>query len=159
MLYFDNIISILTIMNRKNWNNLPKKELIFPPPLWQNFCFYRPLSTGDDFIHGSGIMIYLVQFLATREAVALLANDPIMMGRSIWTFTHLEHQNLSKFEPCSSSNGCDIFLISFLANKDLVAPLANYPIMSGRSIQWFKHLKHQNLSTGDDFIHSSGIFF
>ena len=40
-----------------------------------------------------------------------------------------------------------------------MAPLANDPIMSGTSIQSFRHLKHQNLSTGDDFIHSSGIFF
>ena len=33
-----------------------------------------------------------------------------------------------------------------------MALLANDPIMSGRSIWLFKHLKHQNLSTGDDFI-------
>ena len=29
--------------------------------------------------------------------------------------------------------------------------------MSGTSIWSFRHLKHQNLSTGDDFIYSSGI--
>ena len=52
------------------------------------------LSTGDDFIHSSGI-IFLVPFLATREAVAPLANDPIMSGRSIWLFRHLERQNPS----------------------------------------------------------------
>ena len=40
-----------------------------------------------------------------------------------------------------------------------MAPLANDLIMSGTSIQSFRHLKHQNLSTGDDFIYSSGIFF
>ena len=40
-----------------------------------------------------------------------------------------------------------------------MAPLANDLIMSGTSIQLFRHLKHQNLSTGDDFIYSSGIFF
>ena len=40
-----------------------------------------------------------------------------------------------------------------------MAPLANDPIMSGTSIRSFRHLKHQNLSTGDDFIHSSGIIF
>ena len=28
------------------------------------------------------------------EAVAQLANDLIMLGRSIWSFRHLEHQNL-----------------------------------------------------------------
>ena len=37
--------------------------------------------------------------------------------------------------------------------------LANDPIMLGKLIQSFRHLKHQNLSTGDDFIYSSGIFF
>ena len=40
-----------------------------------------------------------------------------------------------------------------------MAPLANDPIMSGTSIRSFRHLKHQNLSTGDDFIYSSGIIF
>ena len=29
------------------------------------------------------------------EAVTPLANDPIMLGRSIWSFKHLEHQNQS----------------------------------------------------------------
>ena len=55
---------------------------------------HQNLSTGDDFIYSSGI-IFLVPFLATREAVALLANDPIMSGRSIRSFRHFEHQNLS----------------------------------------------------------------
>ena len=40
-----------------------------------------------------------------------------------------------------------------------MAPLANDPIMSGRSIWWFRHLKHQNLSTGDDCIQRSEIIF
>ena len=38
-------------------------------------------------------------------------------------------------------------------------PLANDLMMSGTLIWSFRHLKHQNLSTGDDFIYSSGIFF
>ena len=38
-------------------------------------------------------------------------------------------------------------------------PLANDLIMSGTSIRSFRHLKHPNLSTGDDFIYSSGIIF
>ena len=33
-------------------------------------------------------------------------------------------------------------------------PLSNDSTMSGRSIWLFRHLKHQNLSTGDGFIHS-----
>ena len=52
------------------------------------------MSTGDDFIDGSGI-ICLVPFLATEEALALLANVPIMLERSIWSFRHLECQNPS----------------------------------------------------------------
>ena len=51
---------------------------------------HQNLSTGDDFIHSSGI-IFLVPLLATMEAVAPLANDPIMSGRSIRLFRHLEH--------------------------------------------------------------------
>ena len=36
-------------------------------------------------------------------------------------------------------------------------PLANDPVMSGTLIRSFRHLKNQNLSTGDDFIKSSGM--
>ena len=83
-------------------------------------------STGDDFIHSSGI-IFLVALLATMEAVAPLVNDPIMLGRSIQSFRHLEHQN-------PSSNSRDNLLVSFLA----MAPLVNDPIMLGRSIWLFR---------------------
>ena len=38
---------------------------------------------------------FLVPFSATKEVLAPRANNPIMSGRSIWLFTHLEHQNLS----------------------------------------------------------------
>ena len=54
----------------------------------------RHVSTGDDFIYSSGI-IFLVPFLATREAVALLANDLIISATLIQLLRHLEHQNLS----------------------------------------------------------------
>ena len=54
----------------------------------------RHVSTGDDFIYSSGI-IFLVPFLATMEAVVLLANDLIMSGTSIRLFRHLEHKNPS----------------------------------------------------------------
>lgn len=37
--------------------------------------------------------IYLVHFLAIREAMALLTNNLIMLGRSIQSFRHLQHQN------------------------------------------------------------------
>ena len=53
----------------------------------------------------------------------------------------------------------DIFLVPFLATREAVAPLANDWIRSGTSIRSFRHHKHQNLSTGDDFIQSSGIIF
>ena len=48
-------------------------------------------------------------------------------------------------------------LVPSLATMEALAPLTNDSIMSGRLLQSFKHLKHQNLSTGDDSIHSSGI--
>ena len=40
-----------------------------------------------------------------------------------------------------------------------MAPLANNPVMLGTLMQLFRHLKHQNLSTGDDFIQISGMIF
>ena len=50
-----------------------------------------------------------------------------------------------------------IFLVPFLATRELVAPLQKDPIMSGILIGMFKHLKHQNLSTGDYLIHTREI--
>ena len=38
---------------------------------------------------------FLVPFLATKKALALLANDPITLARLIWLFRHFEFQNLS----------------------------------------------------------------
>ena len=35
----------------------------------------------------------LVSFLAIVEAMALLVNNLIILGRLIWSFRHLEHQN------------------------------------------------------------------
>jgi len=83
---------------------------------------------------------YYVGFLATREAVALLANDVIMPGTLLWSFRHLEHQN-------PSSNGWDNFLVPFLATREAVVLHANDLIMSGTSIRSFRHLEHQNLSS------------
>jgi len=51
----------------------------------------------------------------------------------------------------------EIFSVPFLATREAVAPLANDPIISSRLIQLFRHLKHQNLSTVEYFIYSSGI--
>ena len=43
--------------------------------------------------------------------------------------------------------------------REAVALLANDLIMSDTLIWSLIHLKHQNLSNGDDFIYSSGIIF
>merc|ERR1712074_486978 len=40
-------------------------------------------------------IVFLVPFFTTMEVVAPLENDPILMGRSIWSFRHLELQNPS----------------------------------------------------------------
>ena len=50
-------------------------------------------------------------------------------------------------------------LVQILATRELVASLANNLIMSGKLLQSFRHQKHQNLSTGDDFINSCGMIF
>ena len=66
----------------------------------------RHVSTGDDFIDSSGI-IFLVPFLATKEAVAPPENNLIMSGPSIRSFRHLEHQNPSIIsEDIGRKGGC-----------------------------------------------------
>ena len=50
------------------------------------------------------------------------------------------------------------FLVLILAPRELVVPLANKSIMSRRSIQLFRHLKHQNLFTDKNFMHIIGIY-
>ena len=66
------------------------KDLIMSGTSIQSFrqLKHQNLSTGDDFINGSGI-IFLIQFLATKEAFAPHTNVPIMSGRSIQSFRHL----------------------------------------------------------------------
>ena len=41
-------------------------------------------------------------------------------------------------------------LVTFLAIREAVLPLANYPIMLGRLIRSFRHLEHQNPSIISD---------
>ena len=74
----------------------PANEAIMLGTLIQLFRHlkHQNPSTGDDFIYISGI-IFLVPFLATKEAVPPLTNDPILWGRSIQLFRHLKNQNLS----------------------------------------------------------------
>jgi len=45
------------------------------------------------------------------------------------------------------------FLVPFFTTMEVVAPLENHPILSGRSIRSFRYLELQNPSTGYDFIH------
>ena len=40
-------------------------------------------------------MIFLVQFLTTRDAVVLLSNDPSISATLMRSFKQLEHQNPS----------------------------------------------------------------
>ena len=75
----------------------------------------------------------LVQILATKEALAPLANDPIMLGSLIQSYRHLKHQNLSTGDDFINGSGIS-FLVQVLATKEALAPLANYPIMSERLI-------------------------
>ena len=123
----------------------------------------------------------LVQIFTTRGVVAPPANNFIMLGNSIWSFRHLEHQNPSiisgdigraKSKFSIFTQGC---LVQIFTTRGVVEPPGNDPITSGTLI-WsfrhlelqnqfiighliavFKHLKHQNLLTGDDFISSSGL--
>ena len=66
---------------------------------WFNFVLWEIEGNnltkwGKDF----NIVIWTdgeVPFFTTMWVVELLANDPILLGRSIWLFWHLEHQNPS----------------------------------------------------------------
>ena len=83
---------------------------------------------------------YLVPILATFEALAPLANDPIMLGRSIWLFRPPKHKNLSTGDEFIHNSG--IFCISILATKETLASLENDLIMSGDQ---FCHLDTMNV--------------
>ena len=62
----------------KFWNCILNQNSHFLGGLfYETFWFEASLSTSDDFIDSSGI-IFLVPFLATKETLAPLANDPIM---------------------------------------------------------------------------------
>ena len=64
-----------------------------------------------------------------------------------------------KFGANLTSNGWYNFFVPFLCTRKAVVPLANDHFMLGTLIQLFRHLKHQNLSTSDDIIYSSGIIY
>ena len=85
-----------------------------------------------------------------------LANDLIMSGRSIGFLDTLNVKIHLLFRFYKLSKIWQS-LVPILATRALVVPLANDTIMSGRLRQSFRHLKHQNLSTGDDFFHNNSI--
>ena len=69
-----------------------------PIKLGRLIQFFRHLkhlkiSTDDNLIFSSGIIL-LVPFLATREVMVLLANDPIMWDRSKLSLRHFKNINL-----------------------------------------------------------------
>ena len=65
-------------------------------------------------------------------------------------------QCIPKMVPKGSQNGPKM-VPKWSQNGPKIVPKWPYndPIMSERSMRSFRHLKHQNLSTGDDFINSS----
>ena len=68
-------------------------------------------------------------------------------------FRHLKHQNLYTSNDLIYSSWL-ILLVPFLAIREAVVLLANDSIMSGTSIQLFRHLEHQNPSSNgwDKFL-------
>ena len=62
-----------------------------------------------------------------------LVNDPIILSSLIWSFRHLEHENLSTGVDFIHRSGI-IFLVLFLVTKEALVPQANDPIMLERSI-------------------------
>ena len=104
------------------------------------------------------------------EVAAPLKNYPILSGRSIRSFRHLELQNpsiISDFrhrdrmpakicrrvqEKCEK-----FFLVPFFTTMEVAAPLKNYPILSGRSTGSFRHLELQNPSIISDFINRQSL--
>ena len=113
------------------------------PVMSCNACF---LLYSDPRSLGHSIPLLLVSFMASREAVALVANDPIISGTFIQSFRQFENQN-------PSSNSWDNFSVTFLAIRVVVVPLENNPIISGTSIWLFTHLEHQKVFKGwDNFL-------
>ena len=89
--------------------------------------------------------------------MAPLASDPIMWGKSIQSLDTLNVKIRPLFQILLPEQDLASSLVPILATKGALAPLVNDPIMLGGSIRSYRHLKHQNLSTGDDFINGSGI--
>ena len=92
-----------------------------------------------------------VPILATRELVAPLANNTIILGRSIYLFRHLKYQNLSTGDDFIHNNGM-ILWVEFLAIKKALVQLANDPILWERLILLFRYLQHRNPSITSDTI-------
>ena len=96
--------------------------------------------------------------------LCLLLLAPVEGWQALWTpsallgvldtfgslFRHLKHQNLSTCD-YFINNIEKHFLVPFLTTKEAMVPLLNDPIMSGRSIQLFRHLESQNLCIGKSY--------
>ena len=97
------------------------------------------------------------------EVAAPLKNYPILSGRSIRSFRHLELQNpsiISDFrdrERMVRKKVEKFFLVPFFTTMEVAAPLKNYPILSGRSTGSFRHLELQNPSIISDFINRQSL--
>ena len=71
-------------------------------------------SRSQNDLGAKWLRLVQVPFLATREAVAPLANDPFMLGRPIRSFRDLEHQNWSIISDSIDSARCgQIFSSNF----------------------------------------------
>ena len=72
------------------------------------------------------------------EVVAPLEKDPILSGRLIWSFRHLELENLStSYDFIHFCFFCvkSFFLVPFFTTMEVVATLENDLILSGMLIQ------------------------
>ena len=87
--------------------------------------------------------------------MAPIASNPIMWGRSIQLLRYLEHQDPYIIQNLETEEDVARSLVPILVTRELVAPLENDPIMSGRLIWSFRHLEHQNPSIISDSIDSA----
>ena len=80
---------------------------------------------------------------AIKDALPPLANVSNMWVRSIQSFIHLKHQNMSTGDDFIHISEI-IFVVPFLTTREAVVLLTNDPIMSDTLIWSFRHLEHQN---------------
>ena len=85
----------IILASRELVAQLLNNSFMFGRSIWSfRYLKHQNLSTGDDFIYSSEIIL-LVPLLATREVVAPLLNYAVISDGSIQWFWHLEHKNIS----------------------------------------------------------------